>query len=158
MAHIHEAIDLVCDALIVHQGRVLFIHHRKAGRWLAPGGHVELDEDLEQALFREVEEETGLTRADLELLDEVPPDVEPRFACKPLPRPRWSDIHRVSERDQHRHMRLAYLLRAKTDMVKLADEEHHAIRWFYPEELRDPALNVPPTVIRYAEEAVRIVS
>lgn len=50
-------------AVLVHDGRVLLIRRGKEplrGRWVVPGGTVELGETLEQALVREVEEETGL--------------------------------------------------------------------------------------------------
>ncbi|HTV19468.1 MAG TPA: NUDIX hydrolase [Polyangiaceae bacterium] len=41
--------------------RVLLIHHRKLGRWLQPGGHIEAaDADLAAAARREVSEETGV--------------------------------------------------------------------------------------------------
>jgi 8-oxo-dGTP pyrophosphatase MutT (NUDIX family) len=41
--------------------RVLLVHHRKLGRWLQPGGHVEAsDADLVAAAKREVQEETGI--------------------------------------------------------------------------------------------------
>jgi mutator protein MutT len=50
-------------AVVVHDGRVLLIRRGKEplrGRWLVPGGTVEWGETLEQAVVREVEEETGL--------------------------------------------------------------------------------------------------
>jgi 8-oxo-dGTP pyrophosphatase MutT (NUDIX family) len=44
--------------------RVLLIHHKKLGRWLQPGGHVEpSDVDLAAAAQREVAEETGIVVA-----------------------------------------------------------------------------------------------
>lgn len=50
-------------AVLIHEGRVLLIRRGKEplrGRWVVPGGTVELGETLEEALVREVEEETGL--------------------------------------------------------------------------------------------------
>lgn len=49
--------------VVVHDGRVLLIRRGKPplfGRWVVPGGTVERGETLEQALVREVREETGL--------------------------------------------------------------------------------------------------
>ena len=49
--------------VVVDDGRVLLIKRGKPplyGRWVVPGGTVELGESLEQALVREVREETGL--------------------------------------------------------------------------------------------------
>ena len=42
------------DASLVHW-------HRKVGEWLAPGGHIEPNEDPVQATLREALEETGLS-------------------------------------------------------------------------------------------------
>ena len=49
--------------VLIHQGRVLLIKRGKEplrGRWVVPGGTVELGESLEEALVREMEEETAL--------------------------------------------------------------------------------------------------
>jgi len=40
--------------------RVLLHLHRRLGRWLQPGGHVEADERPEDAALRETREETGV--------------------------------------------------------------------------------------------------
>ena len=50
-------------AVVIHRGKVLLIRRGKEpmrGRWVIPGGTVELGETLQEALVREVEEETGL--------------------------------------------------------------------------------------------------
>jgi mutator protein MutT len=58
-------------AVVVHHGRVLLVRRGKEpllGRWVVPGGAVELGETLEQAVVREVREETGLTVRPREIL------------------------------------------------------------------------------------------
>jgi 8-oxo-dGTP pyrophosphatase MutT (NUDIX family) len=45
---------------VVHAGRVLLHYHRKLGKWLPPGGHIEDDELPDNAARREVLEETGV--------------------------------------------------------------------------------------------------
>lgn len=50
-------------ALLIHDHKVLLVKHRKLGVWLAPGGHIELEEKNElphQAAEREFWEETGV--------------------------------------------------------------------------------------------------
>ena len=59
MAHIHEKIDFTVAIFVVREGRVLLIHHRKLDKWLPLGGHIELDEEPEQAALREAREESG---------------------------------------------------------------------------------------------------
>jgi len=57
--------------VVVADGRVLLIRRGKApllGRWSIPGGTVESGETLEQALVREMAEETGLDVAPVQLL------------------------------------------------------------------------------------------
>ncbi len=41
-------------------GRILVTQRRDNGRWEPPGGVLELDEDIQRGLHREVREETGL--------------------------------------------------------------------------------------------------
>jgi 8-oxo-dGTP pyrophosphatase MutT (NUDIX family) len=50
-------------ALIERDGQLLLERRRDTGQWNPPGGKVEIDESLEQALRKEVLEETGLTIA-----------------------------------------------------------------------------------------------
>ena len=57
--------------VLIHEGKVLLIRRGKEplrGRWVVPGGTVELGETLEEALVREMREETGLTIEPVELV------------------------------------------------------------------------------------------
>jgi 8-oxo-dGTP pyrophosphatase MutT (NUDIX family) len=74
MPHIHDKIDFTVAIFVVQQAQVLLVHYRALDKWLPLGGHIELDEDPEQAALREVREESGL---DVELLGERSPTTEP---------------------------------------------------------------------------------
>jgi ADP-ribose pyrophosphatase YjhB (NUDIX family) len=62
---------LAVSAAIFHDGRVLIVRRGRPpahGLYTLPGGGVELGETLEQAVIREVREETGLAIAPLALV------------------------------------------------------------------------------------------
>ena len=128
MAHIHERIDFTVAIFIVDKGKVLLVHHRKLNKWLPIGGHIELDEDPEQAALREAREESGI---EVELVGERPPTTEP--GTRALIAPRFLDIHRISE--THEHIGLIYWAKPKRGEVTLAALEHHEICWRGAEEL-----------------------
>ncbi len=58
--------------VVVREGRVLLVERASeplAGQWSLPGGAVELGETLEEAVVRELREETGLAVRVLELVE-----------------------------------------------------------------------------------------
>ena len=66
MAHLNYKYDFTVEVFIVCEGKVLLRFHDKYNKWLSVGGHVELDEDFNEAAIREVKEEVGL---DVKLYD-----------------------------------------------------------------------------------------
>ena len=160
MAHIHEKIDFTVAIFVVHGGKLLLIHHRKLNAWLPLGGHIELDEDPEQAALREAKEESGL---EVTLLGERPPTTGP--GTRALIAPRFLDIHRIS--DTHEHIGLIYWARPKNSAdkpagrrrsqeadVQCATEEHHDIRWCAAAELDDLRPPMSEAVKWYCRKAL----
>jgi len=151
MAHIHEKIDFTVAIFVVHQGRVLLILHRRLGKWLPLGGHIELDEDPEQAALREAKEESGL---EVELLGERAPTTEP--GTRALLTPRFLDIHRIT--DTHEHIGMIYWARPQGGEVTLAVEEHHDIRWATSAELDELQPAMSNAVKWYCRKAIQEVT
>jgi 8-oxo-dGTP pyrophosphatase MutT (NUDIX family) len=153
MAHIHEKIDFTVAIFFVHDGKILLIHHRKLDKWLPLGGHIELDEDPEQAALREAKEESGL---DVELLGERPPTTSP--GTRALIAPRFLDIHRINA--THEHIGMIYWARPKCGGAPAADPilaaaEHHDIRWCSAADLDTLQPPVSVAVKWYCHAALR---
>lgn len=151
MAHIHEKIDFTVAIFVVHEAKVLVIHHRKLDRWLPLGGHIELDEDPEIAALREAKEESGL---EVELLGERPPTTGP--GTRALIAPRFLDIHRIT--NTHEHIGMIYWARPKNGAVTLSAEEHHEIRWCSAQELERLQPPMDGAVKWYCRKAIDEVS
>jgi 8-oxo-dGTP pyrophosphatase MutT (NUDIX family) len=150
MAHIHEKIDFTAAIFVVHNGKVLLVHHRNLNKWLPLGGHIELDEDPETAALREAKEESGL---EIELLGERPPTTEP--GTRALIAPRFLDIHRIS--DTHEHIGMIYWARPKHGTLTLSASEHHDIRWCSAEELNTLQPPMTEAVKWYCRTALKEV-
>ncbi|HET6925151.1 MAG TPA: NUDIX domain-containing protein [Candidatus Saccharimonadales bacterium] len=146
MPHIHELYDFTVAVFIVHDGKVLLVNHPRYNKWIPPGGHIELDEDPEQALYREIEEETGLK---VEILSTKPVVESPE--TKFILTPNYVDVHEANL--PHRHIALTYFARAASPDFRLS-AEHTDMRWFMPDELEKPEYKLSPAVQFYAREAL----
>lgn len=151
MPHIHDKIDFTVAIFVVHEGRVLLIHHRKLNKWLPLGGHIELDEDPEQAALREAHEESGF---EVELLGERPPTTE--VGTRALIAPRFLDIHRIHK--THEHIGMIYWARPKSGAMALAEAEHHDIRWCSVEEIETLQPPMTGAVKWYCRKALEEIS
>ncbi|MBU0750043.1 NUDIX domain-containing protein, partial [Patescibacteria group bacterium] len=134
MPHIHEKIDFTVTVYVVNESAVLLRVHDKFKFWLGAGGHIELDEDPNQAAIREVKEEVGL---DVRLIGKMP-DVAESEGYRNLIPPSFMNIHSIN--DTHQHCDLIYFAESDTrNVVQGETEISDEIRWFTKEELMDPA-------------------
>jgi len=101
--------------------RTLLTHHRKLGRWLQLGGHLEGDSSAFRSALREVEEESGLS--ELQAAREGIFDL---------------DIHRIPGRKgeaAHLHYDVRYAFRSCGDERYRVSAESHALAWVRIAEL-----------------------
>ncbi|MCG3175619.1 MAG: hypothetical protein MOGMAGMI_00552 [Candidatus Omnitrophica bacterium] len=147
MPHINELFDYVVSIFIVRRDRVLLVHHKRYDEWLPIGGHIELDEDPEQALRREVREECGLR---VRLLNPTP-DIAHRDV-KPLPTPSYMDVHRISR--THGHIAFVYFAVSTSGEVRLHEREHREYRWVPASELGSPDLRLTRSIRFYCRKAL----
>lgn len=139
MAHIHELYDFTIGAFILHDHKVLLMNHNKLKTWIQPGGHIELDEDPETALWREIAEETGLTKDHLTL---VQPETRMPFfdetgEHKRLPIPFDFNVHPYGKGATHKHIDLCYVLHSDTAQINQNVDESSELRWFSKEDLEN---------------------
>ncbi|MFZ5802411.1 MAG: NUDIX hydrolase [Candidatus Omnitrophota bacterium] len=148
MPHIHDRYDFVVAAFLVYQKRVLLVFHKRYHKWLPVGGHIELDEDPEEALGREIFEETGLRVKVLA--------GKPRIAhagVKPLLRPAFMDVHRIHR--THWHIGLVYFAVSPGKTVRLHEAEHDRFRWFRAAELSEKKYRLSRSIRFYCRQALR---
>lgn len=126
-------------------GRVLLTHHRKLGRWLQLGGHVDGDPEIERAALREAQEESGMQQFTFETW------------CAGGLVPLDLDVHPIpARRDEprHDHWDVRFLLRAGAGQPLVTSAESNDLRWVPIAELA--SLTDETSVLRLAHKAARL--
>ncbi|MFH1192222.1 MAG: NUDIX domain-containing protein [bacterium] len=112
--------------------KFLFILHKKLNKWVAPGGHIEDNENPEAAALREVKEETGL---DVELVGNRYPE-ESDLMCP------YGIQKNVIAEGEHEHFDLIYLAFPVSSVAAILNKkEANNIKWFSLDEIIDPLFN-----------------
>ncbi len=114
-------------AIVINGGRILitkrhwipFIPHH--GFWTFPAGKVERGEKDDAAVYRELREETGLRRTDLELLG------------------RYARVMKVDLKRKDRVYNTLYAFRSKTRRIRL-NFENTGYRWVSASDIEDERL------------------
>lgn len=150
MPHIHDTIDFTVEVFVVYQHTVFLRKHDKYKLWLSVGGHIELDEDPNQAALREVKEEVGM---DVTLAGKIFHFNESENYKELIP-PRFLNRHRIDEK--HEHVTLVYFATADSNKITQgAHEVSEAYRWFTNEELDDPHYGIRESIKYYAKAALK---
>lgn len=111
------------------------------------GGHIELNEDPEEALFREIQEETGLN---VKILSDKP-SIE-QTDTKFIYPPRYIDVHEANP--PHKHIALVYFGKAENNRHTLSSE-HSSIHWLGLDDLEKPEYALSDSVKFYCREAIK---
>jgi 8-oxo-dGTP pyrophosphatase MutT (NUDIX family) len=151
MAHIHEKIDFTASVYIVFENTVLLHMHKKLGIWLPPGGHIELDEDPNQAVLREAKEETGL---EITLVGESTDYGAPPYMARDLVPPRFLNRHFFDATKTHEHVDCVYFARSDRNDAR-HEIEGGEIRWFTKTELESTDFEILADVRRHALVALQ---
>ncbi len=123
--------------VVVRDGRVLLIRRGKEplyGRWVVPGGTVELGETLEEALVREMEEETCLRVEPVEVLTV------------------FDRIQRAGGRVVYHYVIVDYLCRWRSGEARAASDALE-VAWASAEELE--GYDLPPKALEVVQDAFR---
>lgn len=156
MSHIHTAkgqIDFIAEVFVVHKDKVLIRLHDKYNIWIAPGGHIELDETPQEAAVREIKEEVGL---DVELYAGNMLSAEKGSGkLRPLIPPVFTNIHDIDK--DHRHIAFIYFAAAQTDKVIQPDTHERAdCHWLTREEI-SASPDIDDTIKSYALKALDLL-
>jgi len=136
---------LTASAIVVPPGAAgcLLVWHRRLGRWLQPGGHIDPpDRDAAHAARREAVEETGV-----QLLDS---DGAPVLV--------GVDVHTIpaaGTEPRHRHFDLCFLFVAADTRIRAA-AENPRVRWCGWTDL--PQIAADTALLRHAARARRYLT
>ncbi|MFH0890120.1 MAG: NUDIX hydrolase [Candidatus Aenigmatarchaeota archaeon] len=121
--------ELVVGGFLIHNNKILLIHHRKLDKWLPPGGHINENETPDEALEREFAEELNLK---IEILNKVAVASEGNIK-KQLAVPFYVNVHSVGDHD---HCCLFYLCRPiNQEQLEVNKSELKDFMWVSSEEL-----------------------
>lgn len=134
--------DLVIGGYLIHDNKVLLIHHKGSGLWLPVGGHIDKNETPDDAVKREFMEELNI---EVEILNrnDIP---EGGNIVRQLAVPFYVNVHRIKgigDVEDHDHCCLFYLCKLKdSENLEINKDEVEDYAWFSREELNQEHIPV----------------
>ncbi len=159
MPHINYALDNTVETFVVYNHKVLLREHDKYrdknGKplLLSIGGHIEIDEDPNEAAIREVKEEVGL---EIILFNPVQtyPFVQTPEEYDLIP-PAFMKRQSISA--THEHCTFYYFATALTNDILIPENEKKVkCYWFNNEELDNRKKDLSDRTYLYAKKALEV--
>ena len=140
---------MTVEVFIVHAHKVLLRLHDKYGIWLSVGGHIELNEDPNQAALREVKEEVGLAVDLYNTRTFTHNEKDFRELIAPI------SLNRHDISDTHEHVSMVYFAKALSADV-IPEKPTDKWQWCSEDEI-DNLPGIRADVAHYAKRALREV-
>ncbi|QQG39205.1 MAG: NUDIX domain-containing protein [Candidatus Woesearchaeota archaeon] len=133
--------------LINKENKVLLTWNKNLSTWIPVGGHLNPGETPEEAISREVEEETGFK---FEFL--IPTNKEGRVRVL---KPSRIQIEEVPHHNHH--MNIVFIGKCTSYSNKAETDENEKLRWFSERELLDIKNKMLENVWKSSLEAIKLV-
>jgi len=119
----------VTTIFLVNEGKVLLSFNNNLKTWIPVGGHIDLGENPEEAIIREVREETGF---DFEFLPK--PKQDGNGLVKVL-KPMQVQIEKVPHHGEH--INIIFAGKCTRSFEKETTDDNERLKWFSMQELEE---------------------
>ncbi len=129
--------------------KVVLLHHKKLHKWMAAGGHIEVNELPHEAISREIKEEVGV---EADFIDSM---IAAKFDSVnewKMPSPYFAMMQVIPEtktNPEHLHYDYSYILVARTKKLNPKPDESQKVQWFsLPEVLKLETFPIVPKICK----------
>lgn len=128
------------------EGQILLTQHRENTPWVLPGGHVENNESLHDAMIREIQEEFSITARFFDIDDtEILHHKGKKLNHHPLPVAIYDLEYKNAEGKDKSRTEYVFLMETDDTIKSTQDEEIHDFKWFEVEDI----LSMKPNIEGY---------
>ncbi len=125
------------------EGQILMARHKPATPWVLPGGHVEADEALHDAMKREIQEEFGIQAHFFEMdREEILSHKGKKLIHHPLPISSYDLSYTDSEGKNKSRTEYIFLMETNEEIGEIQTEEIAEYAWFDPEKILSMKPNI----------------
>ncbi|GAB0174819.1 MAG: hypothetical protein HHAS10_06980 [Candidatus Altimarinota bacterium] len=124
-------------------GDILLAKHKPDAPWVLPGGHVENEESLHEAMMRELSEEFGIEARFFEIdSEEELHHKGKKLPMNPLPIASYNLSYKNTEGKDKSRTEYIFLMETDVPVKNIQGEEIAAYEWFEPEKILSMKPNI----------------